>query len=154
MNATNFNEKKWNNRFGAMGDTAESAFVGVHPEAHRVGLNRPNFDVRGMHDAMRYAPDYMLQDGLYEVMGVASRGDSLLKVKFEKLSALSIWTCIGPINLFVYDSSKKRYWEATLEDWTKACHKYAEVARFHDNKKPYFALHIDNFPSEPIRCDV
>lgn len=154
MNASNFNEKKWNNRFSTMGDIAEGAFTNVHPEAHRIGLNRPDFDVRGMADTLRYAPDYMLPDGLYEVMGVASRGDSLLKIKFEKLTSLSTWMCIGPVNLFVYDSSKKRYWESSLQEWTKACHKYADVSRFPDNKKPYFALHIDDFPSEPIRCEL
>jgi len=77
-----------------------------------------------------------------------------VKIKFEKLTSLSTWMCIGPVNLFVYDSSKKRYWESSLQDWTKACHKYADVSRFPDNKKPYFALHIDDFPSEPIRCEL
>jgi len=150
----NFKEKSWSNRYSTMGDIAETAFIGVYPHAHRLGLNRPDFDVRGMADPMRYAPDFMMSDGLYEVMGVASRGDSLLKIKFEKLDALSTWMCIGPVNLFIYDSSKKRYWEGGLREWIKACHRCAEVARFPDNKKPYFALHIDDFPAEPIRHDV
>lgn len=154
MSDNAYNQKTWNTRLSTMGDIAEGAFTTVYETAHRIGLNRPDFDVRGMADPMRYAPDYMLPDGLYEVMGVASRGDSLLKVKFEKLSALATWMCIGEVNLFVYDSSKKRYWEAPLSDWTKACHRYAEVGRFPDNKKPYFALHIDHFPTEAIRLAV
>jgi hypothetical protein len=107
-----------------------------------------------MVDAMRYAPDFMVPDCLYEVMGCASRGDSLLKVKFDKLSALATWECIGPVRLWIWDSSKKRYWDGTLQEWTKACHKHGEVARFPDNNKPYFALHIDHFPVEGVRHDV
>ena len=77
-----------------------------------------------------------------------------LKFKFDKADALSTWQCIGPVRLWIYDSSRKRHWDADLRDWMKACHKYADVARFPDNKKPYFALHIDNFPVEPQRHDV
>lgn len=151
---TTYRDKRWHKRFETMGDTAENAFLEVHPYAHRTGLNRPSFDVRGMVDAMRYAPDFMVPDCLYEVMGCASRGDSLLKVKFDKLSALATWECIGPVRLWIWDSSKKRYWDGTLQEWTKACHKHGEVARFPDNNKPYFALHIDNFPVEGVRHDV
>jgi len=154
VTTSNFREKSWGARYDTMGDIAETAFLNVYPKAHRLGLNRPDFDVRGMADPMRYAPDFMLSDGLYEVMGVASRGDSLLKVKFEKLDALSTWMCIGPVHLFIYDSSRKRYWIAPLRDWSKSCHKHGEVARFPDNRKPYFALHIDDFPTEPIRCEL
>ena len=152
MNA--FRDYKWAKRYDTMGDTAENAFLLVHPYAHRFGLNRPDFDVRGMADAMRYAPDFMVPDCMYEVMGVASRGDSKLKIKLDKASALHTWQCIGPVRLWIYDSSRKRHWDAPLEDWIKACHKYAEVERFPDNQKPYFALHIDFFPVEPQRHDV
>lgn len=149
-----FKERNWHSRMMTMGDTAENAFLAVCPNAHRIGLNRPNFDVRGMIDTMRYSPDFMTSKGFYEVMGCASRGDSLLKVKLEKLSALQSWTCIGPVNLWIWDSSKKRYWDAPLEEWMKACYKYGDVAKFSDNNKPYFALHIHNFPVEPERQDV
>lgn len=152
MNA--FKDKRWHKRYDTMGDTAETAFLLVHPYAHRFGLNRPDFDVRGMADAMRYAPDFMVPDCMYEVMGVASRGDSKLKFKFDKAAALSTWQCIGPIRLWIYDSSRRRHWDATLEQWIKACHKYAEVDRFPDNNKPYFALHINDFPVEPQRHEV
>lgn len=149
-----FKERNWHSRMMTMGDTAENAFLTVHPHAHRTGLNRPDFDVRGMLEAMRYAPDFMVRDCLYEVMGCASRGDSLLKVKLEKISALSTWCCIGPVRLWIWDSSKKRYWDAPLDKWVQACYKYGEVARFSDNNKPYFALNIQNFPVEPQRQDV
>lgn len=154
MSAAAFKDKSWNGRYGSMGDTAETAFLGVHPYAHRMGLNRPVFDVRGMADAMRYAPDFMVPDCLYEVMGVASRGDGTLKLKLNKASALQTWQCIGPIRMWIYDSSRKRYWDSPLVDWLKACHKHASVDRFHDNNQPYFALPIENFPSEPIRHAV
>jgi hypothetical protein len=144
----------WATRLGQMGDTAEKAFESVNPVAHRLGLNRPDFDTRGMPDTMRYAPDYLLPTGLYEVMGCASRGDSLLKTRFDKLTAMSIWQAIGPVNLWIWDSSKKRYWVAPLADWLKAFHKHGSVDRFPDNNKPYFALHIDYFPAEPVKHDV
>jgi len=151
---SNFKDQTWANRLGTMGDTAENAFLSVHPYAHRVGLNRPDFDVRGMLDPMRYAPDFMTSTFMYEVMGCTSRGDGKLKVKFEKLSALATWSCIGPVRIWVWDSGRKRYWDATLEDWTRACHTHGEVARFPDNNKPYFALPIANFPAEPIKHDL
>jgi hypothetical protein len=149
-----YKNQPWSSRIKTMGDTAETAFESVHPEAHRLGMLRPSFDTRGMRDTMRYAPDYMLPDGLYEVMGCASRGDSLLKTRFDKLTSMSVWQAIGPVNLWIWDSSKKRYWVAPLNDWVKAFHKFGEVARFPDNNKPYFALHINYFPTEPIKHDI
>lgn len=150
---TAYRDSKWARRYKTMGDTAEEAFMLVHPYAHRFGLNRPNFDVRGMVDAMRYAPDFMVPDCLYEVMGVASRGDSTLKFKLDKASALQTWECIGPVRLWIYDSSKKRHWDASLTEWLTACHNSATFERFLDNKKPYFALHIDNFPVQAQRYE-
>jgi hypothetical protein len=149
-----YKNQPWSSRIKTMGDTAETAFESVHPSAHRLGMLRPTFDTRHMRDTMRYAPDYMLPDGLYEVMGCASRGDSMLKTRFDKLTSMSVWQAIGPVNLWIWDSSKKRYWVAPLADWVKAFHKFGVVDRFPDNNKPYFALHIDYFPTEPIRHDI
>jgi hypothetical protein len=148
---TTYRDSKWSKRYATMGDTAEEAFLLVHPYAHRFGLNRPNFDVRGMLDAMRYAPDFMVPGCMYEVMGVASRGDSTLKFKLDKAAALTTWECIGPVRLWIYDSSRKRYWDAPLLEWVRACHNHASFERFPDNKKPYYALHIDWFPTEAER---
>jgi hypothetical protein len=151
---TTYRDSKWSKRYATMGDTAEEAFLQVHPYAHRLGLNRPNFDVRGMSEDMRYTPDFMVPDCLYEVMGVASRGDSTLKFKLDKASSLQTWECIGPVRLWIYDSSKKRYWDGSLTEWLTACHKSATFERFVDNKKPYFALHISEFPVEEQRPET
>jgi hypothetical protein len=151
---TTYRDSQWAKRYKTMGDTAEEAFLQVHPYAHRLGLNRPNFDVRGMSEDMRYAPDFMVPDCLYEVMGVASRGDSTLKFKLDKASSLQTWECIGPVRLWIYDSSKKRYWDGSLTEWITACHKAATFERFVDNKKPYFALHISEFPVEEQRPET
>jgi len=148
-----FAAKSFTERFSAMGDQAEGAFVGVNPTAHRTGLNRPEFSMRGMPAPMRYAPDYMLSNGFYEVMGIASRGDGKLKLKQEKIDSLNLWRVLGPIYLWVYDSSHRRFWEAPIEDWIERCHKYGTIDRFHDNQKPYWLLHHNDFPKTATKID-
>lgn len=98
-----------------MGDIAEGVFDHVYNgRAHELGLNRywQNGDrlyMNKMTAAMRYAPDRMTIDALIEVMGVGH--DQTLKIKLEKLDALTKWEEVGPVRLFVYDSKNHRYWE-------------------------------------------
>jgi hypothetical protein len=46
----------------------------------------------------------------------------------------------------VFDSNKKRVWEASILFWADACHVHAEARAFEDNGRPYWALPIDMFP--------
>lgn len=131
-----------------MGDKAEAAFLRVNPFAHRLGLNRPLFSMRDMSATMRYTPDFMLADGVYEVMGCASRGSGSIKPKIEKIVSLMEWNSIMPVFIWVYDSSRDRYWKAPLYSWTQQINEHGVKDAFPDNGKEYHALPIANFPGE------
>ena len=73
MTATNFHQGNWQARYRTMGDPAETAFTTIHPHAHRMGINRPDFSVAALPKLFRHTPDFLLPNGFYEVMGVSSR---------------------------------------------------------------------------------
>ena len=149
-----FHTRSFGNRFADMGDRAEAAFTRVHPKAQHTGLLRPEFSMSRMDARLRYAPDYTLPDGLYEVQGFSSRGDGCLKTKLEKTDALQAWRAIGDVHLWVYDSHRDVYWEAELPDWMEAFHAHATVERFADNGRAYWKLHYTNFPGMPADLPV
>ena len=142
---SSFHQSPFHVRFGAMGDVAESVFENVYPNNHRLGLNRPNLHTQSLPYIMRFLPDYLTVDGMVEVMGVGR--DKTLKFKIEKMNALARWQTMAPVSLFVYDSSKKRWWCAPLEMWQEACIKSGTVDHFDDNKKAYVRLLTDDFPT-------
>lgn len=143
---SDFHQRPFNQRFAALGDQAEGKFLELNPKAHRLGLLRPELNMRKMDAALRYTPDFMLENGAYEVMGCSSRGDQTLKLKLEKLEALLAWNELMPTHLWVFDSHKKRIWEASIGYWAEACHASAEPRAFEDNGRPYWALPISLFP--------
>jgi hypothetical protein len=139
-------ERPFPARYAVMGDKAESAFESVHPNAHRIGLNRPKLNMSRMEPALRYTPDYMKEDGVYEVMGFSSRGNASLKLKCEKLDALLRWSSLFATYLWVFDSGRKNTYCAPIGVWAEACYQHAERLHFPDNLRPYWNLSIDNFP--------
>lgn len=146
-----FHERPFSARYAAMGDKAEGAFEALHPKAHRFGLNRPSLNMSKMTPEMRYTPDYLLEDGAYEVMGFSSRGNACLKLKCEKLDALLRWGMLMPTQLWVYDSAKHRYWCAPIGLFAFACYEHAERLFFPDNMRPYWNLPMSVFPTIPIQ---
>ena len=50
---TEFHERSFPARFTMMGDKAEGAFEGVHPNAHRLGLNRPKLNMSKMNHRLK-----------------------------------------------------------------------------------------------------
>lgn len=148
---TEFHERPFMARYGMMGDKAEGAFTTVFPNAHRLGLNRPNMSMAKMTATMRYAPDYMTEDAAYEVMGFSSRGNSSLKLKCEKLDALQAWALLMPVRLWVYDSAKNKYYNAPIGMWANACYDHGERCYFPDNHRPYWNLSSHHFPTP---CEV
>jgi len=141
-----FHERPFAQRFGAMGDRAEAAFVEMYPKAHRLGLNRPALNMKQMDAHLRYTPDFMLEDGAYEVMGFSSRGNNCIKLKLEKLTSLLAWDLVVGVNLWVQDSSTSTTWCAPIKQWAKACYARGEMRRFGDNAKPYWELPAEFFP--------
>ena len=149
---TEYHERPFNQRIGAMGDKAEAAFTEVNPNAHRLGLNRPALNMRVMHANLRYTPDFLLEDGAYEVMGFSSRGNGTLKLKFDKADALRSWDMLIPTFLWVYDSGMRRYWCAPIRMWLDACYDHATRERFSDNDNLYWDLPFVHFPGGAVPC--
>lgn len=146
---TEFHKQSFSTRFGKMGDAAEAAFLTVNPKAHRTGLDRPEFSMKGMESNLRNIPDYLMPYGFVEVMGFSSRGNGTLKLKLEKADALKAWDFIGPVFMFVWDSGGKRWWQAPIRDWLNACYEHADRERFDDNGALYWNLPYAHFPGGP-----
>jgi hypothetical protein len=143
---TEFHQRPFHQRWAQMGDKAETAFKLEYPNAHRTGLDRTTLNTRAMSARLRYTPDFMLEDGLYEVMGFASRGNNVLKLKCEKLDALLGWSILIPTHLWVRDSSTNNVWSCPVEQWATACYQSAERLYFEDNNRAYWELRPNNFP--------
>lgn len=141
-----FHAQSFEARLGAMGDTAEGVFDIIYPKHHKLGLNRPPFNVAGMGAMLRYTPDRALRDRLVEVMGLGK--DRVLKLKHEKLDALIAWTMVAPVDLFVYDQTEHDYYEAPIAMWASRAHLFGEEGEFHEGKT-YLGLTVDHFPSTP-----
>lgn len=150
---TEFHERPFPARYALMGDKAEAAFEALHPNAHRLGLNRPAMSMSKMTPSMRYAPDYMVETSAVEVMGFSSKGNAALKLKCEKLNALQQWDMLMPVSLWVYDSARHRYWESRIDDWAVSCYSNADRLFFPDNMRPYWNLPMAVFPSAPVSLE-
>ena len=142
-----FHQRPFHHRWSDMGDKAEGAFLERHPKAHRIGLDRTELNTRAMTTRQRYAPDFMLENGLYEVMGFSSRGNDVLKLKCEKLDALRDWDIIIPTFLWVRDSAKGHVWCGRIDQWTTACYQRGDRKHFEDNDRAYWELKRDDFPA-------
>lgn len=149
---TAFHERSWNQRLEEMGDMSERAcYLVHHGRVHSCGLNRVwdngvGLYMNDMTLQMRYMPDKMTRTAFVECMGIGR--DSTLKIKEEKLVALLSWNALSPTDLFVYDSVTDEYWQASIEHWNAALQVNPEMKQFPEGKN-YYALHRDNFPTEP-----
>jgi hypothetical protein len=115
-----------------MGDEAESQFERLHNRGFvRYGLDRPPIQMWKLPPLIRYTPDYLCTDGLYEVQGCGQ--DGLIKLKLEKLDALKRWNTLCPTNLWLWDKANKAYTTISVFDvvgGTKAFRK----GQFNDGK--------------------
>ena len=145
-----FHSKPFNERFNAMGDEAEAVFDALFPRNHKLGLNRPPFGMAGMPTAMRYTPDRMTRHALVECMGIGRQQN--IKIKDEKLEALERWRWVGPVELFVWDSHRRRWWKEPLHEWAHVLGWYGTYGAFHDGKE-YKQLTVEHFPGEPTDFD-
>lgn len=143
-----FHEGTFAQRFGQMGDQAEGVFSLLCPNNHAVGLNRPPLNVGQLGLKERTTPDFLVQDAYVECMGIGGRSPSL-KLKVDKALGLVLWNHDKHTDLFVWDSTRKRWWRTHILDWINACVAHGEVKRFHDNDKPYWELKPKDFPVNP-----
>lgn len=144
-----FHKAPFHVRFGTMGDTAEKIFEQVFPHHHRLGLNRPNLHTQSLPYIMRFLPDFLTVQGMVEVMGIGR--DKTLKFKIEKLHNLIKWSNMCEVHLFVYDSSRKKWYMAPLDAWHAACTAHGTLDHFDDNNAAFIRLTSDNFPVEGIK---
>ncbi|SVA88935.1 uncharacterized protein METZ01_LOCUS141789, partial [marine metagenome] len=89
-----------------MGDEAEGAFEERTEGWARYGFNRPPFSIETLPLFLRYTPDYVTVNTLIEVMGCGAKG---LKLKQEKLSALTMWDGQMPVWLWIWSTPKQQY---------------------------------------------
>jgi hypothetical protein len=143
---TSFHQQSFQSRLGAMGDESEAIFDELFTKNHKLGLNRPPVAMSGVKLEMRYVPDRQVRDAFVECMGVGR--DRLLKMKSEKFDALFVWTMIGPVDLFVWDSHAKNWYRAPIKDWYLRAAGHGIVGHFPEGKE-YIALHVDHFPVPP-----
>lgn len=139
-----FAAQNFTRRYLKMGDEAEAKFLEVagnlygidksgSPRATKVGLSRPTMDVRKLPTRIRHLPDFVTERSLVECQGIGR--DQILKLKREKMDCLSFWNVIFPVELFVWDSYRKRYSITPLEDLNKMIDKgLATVGYFHEGK--------------------
>jgi len=105
-----FHKQSFATRFGAMGDEAEQKFEEYAAELgikfDRYGLNRPDSSMVKMPARVRCTPDYVTSNGLIECKGVGK--DQRLKIKVEVWNTLNFWNSVWEVQLFIWDSHKKR----------------------------------------------
>ena len=88
-----------------LGDPAEDRFQAVHPTNYvTFGLRRPPLQVHRLPTRIRYAPDFLTSAGFVEVQGFGREG--VIRIKTDKLGALSWWSDLFPVEWFFFDSHK------------------------------------------------
>lgn len=145
-----FSEQGWSGRYGKLGDEAEGIFEATYPKGFaRYGLNRPDVQVAALPLKIRYTPDYLTSTGLVEVQGFGRNQE--LHMKVEKYTALNMWAQEWHVDLFLWDSHKKRYATVPLDEVTKIIAS-SELGLYPEGK-PYFKTPIRNLEAEWTKHD-
>ena len=130
-----FHQGTYQERYAHMGDEAESAFEERNEAWGRYGLNRPPFHIHKMPLGVRYTPDYLqgTPQRLVEVMGM---GKTPLKVKLEKISALSWWDHSGmDLYLWIWSSTRQNFAELKYSEMLNIINKEdAPLGKFPEGK--------------------
>lgn len=145
MGDSQFHERHWNDRFGAMGDEAEGVFEAVWPRGWaRYGLSRPPIQVAALPLKLRYTPDYITSTGLVEVQGFGR--DGMFRFKVEKYRSLVLWSADWHVDVFLWDKTKKRHTTVALED-IEAILNTAQ-ADVYPEGKPYWKIPAKELQAE------
>lgn len=140
---TSFKDASWAARFEKMGDEAEGRFEAYAEDELkkgyvRFGLNRPPLQMSMLPTRLRYTPDYLMSGGFVECKGLGR--DQLLKLKLENLNSLHYWHGLHPVEVYVWDSFKKRECIVPLYEIDKIINDgHATLAHFPEGKA-YFAI--------------
>ena len=137
-----FHQGTYAERFGSMGDEAESQFEAYNVQWARFGFNRPEGMTKFHYlpHVIRYTPDYVQADPtrLVEVMGM---GRTPLKIKMEKLAAMQWWDGLeAPLYLWVWSSTRQNYAEVKFRELMNIINKNdVPLGNFNEGKK-YFSI--------------
>lgn len=140
---TAFHQQSWNQRFQTMGDEAESIFEQVYKNNWvRTGLNRPPLKMSSLAVAVRYMPDYLTSNSWVEVQGCGR--DKVVRIKREKLDALTDWAFLGhPVEFFFWDTTNKRHTQVTLGSVLELASKLEP--KFYPEGKEFVEIPTDRF---------
>jgi hypothetical protein len=128
-----------------MGDEAEGIFEAVYPQGWvRSGLDRPPISMSMLPPKIRYTPDYLTSKGYIEVQGFGR--DQTIKLKKDKYDALEAWNLDFRADLFVWDTTNKRYGFVRLHDFMEAWEQHGTEGAFDDGRNPYLALAAEHLP--------
>lgn len=139
-----FKDKSFDERVaaGGMGDEAEGVFERVFSKGWaRYGLNRPPIQMSKIPARLRYTPDYITTNKLVEVQGFGR--DQLFKLKIDKWQALHFWNSVHPVDLFVWDTTNKRWCMIGLFSIDKLVEQCGEIKHFPEGKA-YMAIPGDD----------
>ena len=140
-----FSSQSFSKRFSKMGDEAEGIFEAVYPQGWaRYGLNRPPIQLKNVPPKIRYTPDYITGKGLVEVQGFGR--DQTFKLKIDKWQALIDWHNDFRVDLFVWDTTNKRYGYVRLHDLGVALDEHGWDDAFDNGANPYVAIKADQIP--------
>lgn len=142
-----FRDRPFDQRFTAMGDEAEGRFeeyaTNVLKKGFvRYGLDRPPLRMGDLPTRLRYTPDYLMGKQFVEVQGFGR--DQTYKIKLEKLNSLHWWNDLHPVQMYVWDSHKKRECMLHLFELDRIINDgKAELGHFAEGKA-YFALRAED----------
>lgn len=136
-----FKDAPWGQRLALMGDQAEKMFEDIYPKGKaRYGLRRPPIRVDKLPARIRYTPDYLTSDHLYEVMGVGE--DQTLKIKVAKLMTLRLWDGDMPTRLWLWDSHNERHCSLNVDVLTEQVGELGKLSHFPEGK-PYWGINVN-----------
>lgn len=99
-----FSDQDWDTRLVTLGDPAEKAFEAWCNKRGlgyvKYGLDRPPVRLAQVPPMVRYTPDYLTDEALYEVQGCGR--DSVFKFKHDKLVSLHRWTDIWHTRMWLW----------------------------------------------------
>lgn len=142
MSPVMFKDQPFTKRLDAMGDEAEGVFDEVYPNGkERFGLCRPQIRLHQIPLFIRYMPDRIVHDRLVEVQGFGR--DRTVKIKTEKLTALLFWDSVWTCDLWLWDTTMKRYTQLPIRDVLAAVNSGRAELRYFPEGKAYYVLNAD-----------
>jgi len=142
-----FHKQSFAGRFGAMGDEAEGAYEAV-AQANgwkyvRYGLNRPPIHVASLPPVIRYTPDFLEAGRLVEVQGGGF--DRLIKIKVDKLNAMTWWAKTHPLSWFFYNRKIGMWANPTHDDVLQVIAERRYTMTTFDVTKPVYSISNTQF---------